>query len=589
MFNIKLIYRIIIVLAFFIFAFSACEYQTDEVFFREVDENVPLPDLKIDLNLYTDTIYVYRNTEVKLSLSLTNKDLYDVKFYINNVEVENVQRSDQNNYSFYLDISKYSIAEVKAEIYTSTETGSIGDVVGSEAFIYKSDKWTLIRCNDVLAYEKTIEDGRLKISWTPIKSKLNSKYYITSSNVTDSTYNTWYIDSNYIRGNNYISITYGNDDISGYGIYDYIYNYESPDVYINNTDSFVIYWNKYKYYNNIKGYKIVINDETFFLNSNDTSLTYKNGVIGNSYYADFYLVPFDDNPNHNDDMLMSINSAYYPSAFLEYYANIEYNYLPLTGNSFYYWRLSNNNLFFYKYDLSTKSIIHSHDFSTNYVKVSSNDIYVLEETNDYLNLYSNTLTPIKSILTTNISSNLFSLSPSISDNGYIVFNDDTKKSLVVYNLLTESIITEVPVPSYYATNYKISPNGDYIYDHINKTLYKIENNSYSIASVHTESFTYYEFLPGTDQIALYDGNVFYVKNCIDYSTDKSFSLDNNTIANIDFQNQKILTKNGDSELVIYSLIDGSIEETIPVWNSRYNYIFNDYIIHRNYQFNLNIL
>ncbi len=589
MFNIKLIYRIIIVIAFFVYAFSACEYQTDEVFFREVDENVPLPDLEIDLNLCTDTIYVYQNTTVKLTLSLTNKDLYDVKFYINNIEVENVQKTDGNNYSFYLDISMHSIAEVKAEIYTSTETGSIGDIVGYEAFIYKSDKWTLIRCNDVLAYEKTIENGRLKISWTPIKSKLNSKYCIISSNVTDSTYNTWYIDSNYIAGNNYISITYGNDDISGYGIYDYIYNYESPDVYINNTDSFVIHWNKFKYYNNIKGYKIAIGDETFFLNSNDTLLTYKNGVLGNSYYVEFYLVPFDDNPNHSDEMLMGTNSAYYPSALLEYFTNIEYTYFPLTGNSFYYWSRENNNLFFYKYDLSSKTVTHSEDFSTPYVVVSSNDMYVLEEDNDYLRLYNNTLTPIKSILKTNISSNLFNMYPSISNNGFIVFNDYSKRSLVVYDILTESFITEVPVSTYYSTRYKISSNGDYIYDHRFNTLYKIEDDSYSVVYVDTQEYSYYEFLPNTDQIALYNGNTFYLKNCTDYSTDRSFSLDNTTIANIDYTNQKILTYNENDELIIYSLNDGSILNVIPANYSQSSYIFNNYIIQDHYQFNLNYL
>ena len=114
------------------------------------------------------------------------------------------------------------LLKVKAEIYTSTETGSIADKINTESFVIQTKEWVLIHetGNPVLTTE--IVDGRLKLSWTPIKSSVKSRYYIYSSRASnylmDSTFNNWYIDSSFFGGTNWITITYGANDNSGYSL-----------------------------------------------------------------------------------------------------------------------------------------------------------------------------------------------------------------------------------------------------------------------------------------------------------------------------------------------------------------------------------
>ena len=121
-----------------LFLFTGCEFQTDKTYFRDINKNVVAPDLQVYLNMDQDTIYVYGNAVLKLNLLLTNKKLQTVKFYVNDVEIQNVFAQPAGHYSVIIDIQQKPLTKVKVEIYTSTETGSIADKTGSESFVYKS-------------------------------------------------------------------------------------------------------------------------------------------------------------------------------------------------------------------------------------------------------------------------------------------------------------------------------------------------------------------------------------------------------------------------------------------------------------------
>lgn len=574
----------ILILALVFFLISGCEYKNDKIYFREIETDVSPPDLNISLNLSEDTIYVYNYSKIEFSLSLTNKELYDVIFYINDIQVESVQRYGEYSFNFYVDISRYSIAKIRAEIYTSTETNSIADVVGAEAFIYKTAEWTLIRCEDDLKVNTLIEDGRLKILWTPIRSKLERKYIITSSEHRDSTDFNWYIDSNYIGGKNYISVRYDDNEISGFGVYDDI-NYEFPKAYINNKDSFLINWDRSDFYNSIRGYMLIINSDTIILNPNDTSYAYKDGLFGSNSFISLYLLPNNDDA---DNYYIYSKSAFYPLSFFEDYVNLKHPYFPLNGTSFYYWSYDDKNqIQISKFNIDSKTIINSKAISSSQFTVSPNDIYILVEEDDYINLLNSNLEQLNSILKTDISSNASYRDLSISDNAHTVIYDYVKESLVVCNLLTGSIVAEIPV-SEYTYNVKISANGNYIFDSKSSTLYKVEDGSYSVINTGVVHFSYYEFFQdnNTEQIALYDESTLYLRNCSDYSKEESFSLDNTTLVNIDYQNEKILTYK-DNDFYIYSLNNGSVLDTVPSKYVGSSYIFDNYILQRFSQYNLN--
>lgn len=582
MFNKKLTYGYICFLAFFVIVFNSCEYQTDEVFYNDIDKDIPIPNLQVDLNLKTDTIYIYNESKIKLSLSLTNNDIYSVHFYINGIEVDNVYYSGGStiDYYFYMDISNYSIAKIKVEIYTSTGTNSIADIVGSEYFLYESNEWTLIKCNDNLEITSSIEDGRLKLSWTPIKTGLNEQYFIKSSGFKDSTFNNWIIDNNYVGGTNSFIVSYDDNDISGYRIYDEI-SYDFPNSLINNKDSFCIHWDKSDFYNNIKGYRVVIDRDTFICDANATSFTYKNGLFGTISHAQVNIISNNESNTYRNTIFSGF--AKYPMSFLE--AVINYSYFPKMGSIMYYWKYVNNIRYLFMFNISNKEVVKSFEIDYTNFAVSPSNEYLLIDNWSYVTLLNNSLETVKSVLKTDISPGGGYINICISDNANIAIYDYSKNSIIVYDILSETLKAEIPVSSYVSKPI-ISMNGNYVYNYRSSTLYKIEDGGYTIVKKDENQFDYYEFIPESpDQIALYDGSTFYIKQCEDYSTVISFPMEGITINNIDYQNKKILTYKG-NDFFIYSLDDGSILDTVPSNYAKDAYIFKDYIIKSQCQYNL---
>lgn len=571
------------ILVLILFIIVSCEYQTDEIFYNDLDKDVALPDLQIDLNLSSDTVYVYSNyTEVKFSLSLTNKDLYDVKFYINEIEVEYVYRTNDYNFYFIVDMSEFSTAKVKAEIYTSTETNSVADIAGSEYFLFETEEWTLIKCNENLEITTSVENGRLKIAWTPVRSSLRNKYTIYTSDYRDSTYNNWYIDSNYVGGKMDISITFNDNNASGFYV-DREIDYEYQDMYINNRDSFLISWDKPTFYNNIKGYGLVIDDDTIELNTNDTSFVYTNGFFGKFTKVQLFLFSNKFDPY---DFYIDTQFEHYPLDFLLKYPSLDRSCFPLNGSHFYYYSHYSKGLYAHKFDVESKKIKYSTNISIQNLSVSPNDVYITESENDYLKIYNNKLEEVKRILKTKITPDGSFWKVPISDNGLIAVYDYSKKGFVFYDILSESIISEIPVSSINGSPI-ISPSGKYLFDYKSSTLYKIEGSSYSIIQSDSRSFSFYEFAPYTnEQIALFDGSEFFLKNCENYNTIVSFSLNGSTIRNIDYENKKILTYK-ENTYYIYSLKDGNILDTIEGYFTNQSYLFYNHIITSECQYNLN--
>ena len=582
-----LLYLIIVIIT------NSCEYQTDETYFNKVDKNVALPDLTVNLNLdhNSDTIYIYNYSNIKLSLNLTNKKLYDVRFYINDKKVEDIYQESINNYSLCIDISKFQEAKVRAEIYTSTGTGSMADKIHAEAFIFKTKEWVLIRSSEKPIIDCDIVDGRLKVTWTPIKNSTNNKYIISTSDSSFSTYNNWYIDSSYVGGKKGISIHYDDNGASGYSIYREI-NYPYPKVSLNNKDSFLLSWEQCKFYNNIKGYRIRLNNNSFELKPTETNFVFKSGRLGEHYFIQFDILLKDYYHDNTAYIYCDNLFGYYQISIINEYAQFNSSYFPLIGTSMYYWSYIDNVQTLFKYSFETKSIINSKTLSFNYFAVSPNNKYILCDTynDNRLKLFdANNLELIKSIPTPNSSYT----SLNVTDIGTSVFYDFAKQSMLVYDLLSEKIINEIPTSSY-VYQYKISANGKYIFEPKMNTLYKTgtgttftkiwgdENNS--------NQYNYFEFLPDKkNQIALYDGNMFYIKNCFDFSDVASFSLRGTTLINIDYSKNRILTYK-DSMLYVFSLINGDLLYSIPSYSvSNNSRLFNNYIIFNNCQLNLNSL
>jgi hypothetical protein len=569
------------------FLFAGCEYQIDKTYFREVSKNVPVPDLQVNLNIDKDTIYIYGNPTVKLNLLLTNKRLMAVKFFVNNAEATaNVYPSTPGSYSLYIDMFQKTVIKIRVEIYTSTETGSIADKIGAESFVFKSQEWTLFYDSQLPVCTSEIVNGRLKLSWTPDRNSITGKYFVSSGDKVDSTIAPYFIDSSYAGGPKSYYVRIKDNSLSSYFISTDI-NYPLPKLYLNNKDSFVIYWDKSKFFNNISGYRLQIGDSSVEVNANDTFYIFKNGFFGMGYSirADLHL----NKPGLYTGIYSNFGYVYavYKLKFLPSYVN---KYFPLVGSSLYYY--DNSSIF--QFSVPQKSVITSLQAPwLRYIAISPNNKYILYSDNtDGLNLINTSgMTSVNEMPITNIISNNIFFGLVISDIGTGVFYDFALAGIKVYDFVNNKLVAQLPV-SQGVQLYKISANGKYIFEPVLNSLFKIQSNS--IIRVwgdesQASQYKFFEFYPdNSNKIAVYDGSTFFIKSCIDFSNISSFPLDNTYIINIDFSQNKILTF-ANNVFTIINLSDGTIQNNIPGYLNANNIkLFNNYIFGES-QLNLNDL
>jgi hypothetical protein len=251
---------------------------------------------------------VYGTPNVYLNIQLDRNKILAADFFVNNSKHENVQSDNKGHYSFWIYSLQVGINKLKAVFYLSTQTGSIADKTGAEAFV-ESKEWVIIFSADKPTCTSEVVDGRLKLTWTPYKNIGSRKYYITHywDTILDSTYNNWYIDSTYVGYQRDYIITIADKGISNYRA-THTENYTNNKIYLTQNDSIIIKWNKWKFYNNISGYKIEHIGSMLpmvFKNPDDTTYVFK-GIRG-QYYI-FYITLMPKNQKNNPPIEYQIGS-----------------------------------------------------------------------------------------------------------------------------------------------------------------------------------------------------------------------------------------------------------------------------------------
>ena len=578
--------------AIFLMLWMGCEYKTDEVFFTDVKKEVEPPDLEMTVNLDADTVYVYGSAHVKLKVKLSNKTLYSVKFIVDDQVYNQVHQDDNGYYNVDLYSGDKQSAVLRAEIYTSTGTGSIADKLSSESFQFKPKEWIVVFCKDKPRVTTEIVDGRLKVSWTPAKSKTRLKYYIQYGDHKDSTYQPWYIDSSFIGGGRYYSISTENDEIRGYYASSEI-RYPTPTFTIQNRDSFVVVWDKCKFYNNIKGYRLTDGYSIdLHLGASDTSYTFKKGTFGASYWFELEMIRKHRDNSESSLLTCGSASAYYQLFVFPKGTSYSESYFPLKGNICYYYSSDYYNRNLSSFDLAKRSSLTSIRFSGSYLAISPNNSYLLSY--DGLNVQvfeASSLNLIRKQASYDILGGAHFDHLSISDLGVGLFFENYSDSLYVYDLLNQKKRCRIPC-RWIRGLAKISADSKYVFEP--NGLYQIGEDSYTPIWVDADKksrYVFFEFDPDRpDHICVYDGSNFLIKSCSDFSTLQTFSFNNEKMQGIDFNKQKILTSDG-GKYKIYSLADGAFLGSVPAFFSsdKDAFLYDDYIFKGNCQFNINTI
>jgi len=594
--KIKSVEILFIVLTVFIIS---CEYNTNETYSRNIDKNVSPPSVTIDLNIDADTVLIFGSPSINFNVKLNKNKLYSVKFFVNNDPVANVNSDNNGNYTFWFNVQEPGTYNIRAQIITSSGTGSIADKIGREGFLLNTKNWTLIYTDIKPKCKTSIVDGRLKITWDQYIDLKSHKYIISINDgqYKDSTFNTSYIDSTFIGNYRKYSVTINDKGLSCYWATTDI-NYISYDLYYYNKDSCVYKWKKSPFYNNISGYRIDIGTTGFsniYKGPNDTTFVYKNGIYGEYDNISFFEEPKKENLNEQE-IGMGMLTRYYGLEFIS--SNIWRMFLPLKGDKFYY-ALGTK---IYKYAIENKIVLDSLDYSNNinFFTVSPKNEYVLyQEASTYLYLKSGlNLSLVKKLNTSDIIPNNIQNKISLSDYGTGVFYNSNNKSIVIYDLVNAQIYDTInvyyPFTMFNISDYKISSDGSFIFINDMNAFYKISKNNHNkiwSSQNYGPLYKYYEFFPDINELALYDGSNLIIKKCDDFSTIKTIALNNSNLINIDFNNNKILTFDNNT-FHIYDLNSGNLITDIPTGYlaDQYGpYLFNDYLLGQYaYQLKLNL-
>jgi hypothetical protein len=130
---------------FLVFSSSGCEYESHDVFERDINENAPPPEVIISsLNLPEDTIHISENIQIKYVFTSPTAKILGVKLIYDGFEL----RFNQGSGTGYFWIPYTSVTQgihyLTIEVYTSSNTGSIAAFSGIENYIF-TRSWVLIK------------------------------------------------------------------------------------------------------------------------------------------------------------------------------------------------------------------------------------------------------------------------------------------------------------------------------------------------------------------------------------------------------------------------------------------------------------
>lgn len=294
--------------------FSACTYQTDEEYFREVSQQLGTPVIEL-LNIPDqDTIKMYQARSFNFGVSVSKGAILLTQVLYDGVPITS-EGIDQGRIDINGPLLTTGIHELKVQFTSTTETGSLADVTGQE-FAVSWRRWILdidVDPPPPLIVVVSNENGFLKLSWNQYlkpENFLDYRVSITRSNVDHKVIfikdrnTTFWIDSTYVGGpiSYHVATT---TSASKSAVQTIEINEPLHVSYDYTADDSTLHfkWNKIKYKGALE--KIVINEgeDGTILGHDFTDSVFhyklKNVLFGQPSTVDFEIVPKNAwYPNH---------------------------------------------------------------------------------------------------------------------------------------------------------------------------------------------------------------------------------------------------------------------------------------------------
>lgn len=552
---------------FFIFsilllAFTSCIYNPSEENFKEIDKDVPVPDItdrNIDLN--ADTLFVWKYTRFNYDLSGGNAKIHSTQV----IFLNDTLRYESGQGSFVVNPSSVSEGtyKVKILVYSGSGTGSLADKLGGEGYEFNRE-WVLVvekpKVVDV-KINTTIENGFLKFDWDKIDKRFFKSYKIYVYNLsignnlvrefTDVNRNS-FVDSSYVGGAvlfnlwvNYINSD-GNDVI-----FQKSFNYEYPIKirFKEGIDSLRISWDKNPFHCSVHPQN---NGNEIFNVTADTMATVRAPGLGSPVQYGVMFKPTYMPPTSSGGFISFANfTAGVFDGFK--HSNIEYSQLL--------------HSYIFKHEMSVAATNEAlelkgkYDYSWDYsdntsIEFSKSGDKIYTTINGYLEMFNPKMVPLNSVKlpTGDTGYNTVRFVKSLDDRVFVIGTDGI---IFLYDIVDHKIIAQTPTIYTVLGNYKcsVSADGSYV-ALINENLYVYEiRNKQEIILRHQVAGSFYGcfFAPNdANKLILNTPDNVRIFNCSTGAIDQVINRFYANPINIDpITNYMLLVSNSKARIYIY--------------------------------------
>jgi hypothetical protein len=573
---------------------NACEYEPSGVYQRPANRNIPPPkiepvDVNIDLN--SDIIYLSYDKLVYLHFKTSNQAIKRIRLLVDDIELLAVD-SDNGSFYFYLPNWPAGSYKLAIEVYTTTGTGSLADIMGAEEYLF-SRSWTLIIDKSYVGQTAgVVTDGYLTLKWTQTLDPDFKEYVITRYQLWNEEVeikrltNLEWTDSSYVgEGAHYsIKVCTTNNELLPWG--DVYLERELPALMLMPTkgDPYKLTWTKPKFYNAVDTVKI---SGTFHYydpyidirNSSDPLDTIQDitgGLFGDRGTFRLKLVPKPGNIHYNS----SFQPDYQTEAEFLLGLRIQNNQLDYCPGLF---QVSQDEFIFIagfdslkRYSVSLNKVVEATGCTPGECMFCPLQDSKPSSSGKYM-MYFTCTNEFKLVNSADFhESGTFDLNKvSCPNNTPVVKVSDKMTGTInscsagfsLYDFKADSVLAHYTNGDFICPVIDISPDGNYILMSDDSTrLVRFDGTSFhNIGSLiinpyNTNALGFDTSEP--DQFFTWDGHTFSVKHCSNLETIYEFALDENYILNIDFFNREILSYSA-GHMFVKSYITGDLISDIP--------------------------
>ena len=590
-FHINKMNRIILSM-FFLIGF-ACEYKPQEIYEVEIQPITTAPEITVNLNFDTDTIYIPVNRAINLNYSVNDDLVRFAKFTLNNNHLVTIE-SKSGTFSINFNAAAYSTNhayELKVEVFRGSGSGSLADEMLMEGFLYS--KSFVLYFLDMLQMSPQItkvipENGSLKIQWEKFKGLGFRNYHVFNTvfrkiAIIPEQNQTWLYDDSYVGINGeYYIVT--ETEAESYQSTSISYNYGLPEATVTHAGdmNLQINWGKSTFWNNISGYKIyewyrdfnVVHEVGYAENEADTSFLYPEGRF--AVKTKYFIQPIPKEVETTEPDLWGLWNSTSPTN--DIIIGDEMPVIPFTffnnpsGNFCYY----SNAYYILKFDCLTETFTDSIATIGLCSSCSQDGTLLLSKNGQQMEIVNTDnmeVTRIVSVAELPDENEPFQWLIGNNKTGVFVnhladfyfYDFENKINLAQFRIDGEINFGDVM---------KVSPDATYfcirhikgIYPNYVTELFKLENGNITTL-LKDADITFFDFDPDSKQFIYYKNEKLVTVSLQNMSTIKESTLGNELFCDIDWNNNEYLVLNAERDMFsICDLESGSTKKQIKTYD-----------------------